>query len=525
MESEVQRPLADFPANIWEDILNSFSKSELGSDSLKEKHITLKEAVNESFMASRANPIENVKFIDTLCRLGVSYHFEKDITVQLEKLFDCPDFNQKIRQDGVDLYTVGIIFQVFRLFGFKLSADEDGKFKAHLVADARGILSLYEAVQWRTPGEDTLDEALAFSNSHLEEISSRSSSHLAIRIKNALKHPFHKGILRIETRQYISYYEAEEKCDATLLEFAKIDFNLLQMLHRQELACVTRWHKEMEFESKITYTRHRVAESYLWALGTYFEPEYSQARVVLAITVILYTALDDAYDAFGTKEELELFTHALEKWLPEAPTGIPDSMKHFYRVIVDFYEKLEQDLEKEGRPGCGFHLKKSLKATANGYMQEAKWLKKDYTAEFDEYKENAIVSSGYYAIMAVTFAGMGDVAKLDAFEWLSSHPKIRVASEFERKRKHVATGIDCYMKQFGVSKERAEEEIFNIVSNAWKDLNQELMRPHSVSFSLLMPILNLSRVIDVFYRYQDGYTHPEFLKEHVVSLLIENIPI
>lgn len=70
-----------------------------------------------------------------------------------------------------------------------------------------------------------------------------------------------------------------------------------------------------------------------------------------------------------------------------------------------------------------------MKATANGYMQEAKWLKKDYTAKFDEYKENAIVSSGYYGIMAVTFAGMGDVAKLDAFEWLSSHPKIRVASE------------------------------------------------------------------------------------------------
>ncbi|KAH0896719.1 hypothetical protein HID58_046287 [Brassica napus] len=170
-----------------------------------------------------------------------------------------------------------------------------------------------------------------------------------------------------------------------------------------------------------------------------------------------------------------------------SPYRIPDSMKHFYRVIVDFYEKLSMILRRKG---------------ANGYMQEAKWLKKDYTAKFDEYKESAIVSSGYYGIMAVTFAGMGDVAKLDAFEWLSSHPKIRVASE-----------------------ERAAEEIFNIVSNAWKDLNQELMRPHSVNFSLLMPILNLSRVIHVFYRYQDAYTHPEFLKEHVVSLLVENIPI
>lgn len=72
-------------------------------------------------MASRANPIEKIKFIDALCRLGVSYHFERDIVKQLEKSFECLDFNQRIRQDGCDLYTVGLVFQVFRQFGFKLS--------------------------------------------------------------------------------------------------------------------------------------------------------------------------------------------------------------------------------------------------------------------------------------------------------------------------------------------------------------------------------------------------------------------
>ena len=64
---------------------------------------------------------------------------------------------------------------------FNKFKDEDGKFKTHLAADARGTLSLYEAAQWSTPGEDTLDEALAFSKAQLEEISSRSSPHLAIR--------------------------------------------------------------------------------------------------------------------------------------------------------------------------------------------------------------------------------------------------------------------------------------------------------------------------------------------------------
>ncbi|CAH2035901.1 unnamed protein product [Thlaspi arvense] len=151
------------------------------------------------------------------------------------------------------------------------------------------------------------------------------------------------------TRQYISFYEEEESCDTTILEFAKIDINLLQMLHRKELACVARWYNDMEIASKVTYSRHRVAEAYLWSVGAYFEPQYSQARVTLAIALILFTALDDMYDAYGTTEELEIFTDAMEKWLPVSPNGIPESMKHIYRLTVDFYNKLEEELEKEGR--------------------------------------------------------------------------------------------------------------------------------------------------------------------------------
>jgi len=50
----------------------------------------------------------------------------REIVEQLDKSFDCLDFSQMVRQDeGCDLYTVGIIFQVFRQFGFKLSAGKN----------------------------------------------------------------------------------------------------------------------------------------------------------------------------------------------------------------------------------------------------------------------------------------------------------------------------------------------------------------------------------------------------------------
>ena len=58
---------------------------------------------------------------------------------------------------------------------------------------------------------------------------------------------------------------------------------------------------------KVPYARNRTVESYLWAVGAYFEPRYSQARIRLAIVVILLTLVDDTYDAFGTIEELEPF--------------------------------------------------------------------------------------------------------------------------------------------------------------------------------------------------------------------------
>lgn len=54
------------------------------------------------------------------------------------------------------------------------------------------------------------------------------------------------------------------------------------------------------------------------------------------------------------------------RWLPEAPTGI-HSMKHLYRVTIDFYDKLEEELEMQGKSGCGSHLKKSVKTFNNHF--------------------------------------------------------------------------------------------------------------------------------------------------------------
>jgi hypothetical protein len=54
-------------------------------------------------------------------------------------------------------------------------------------------------------------------------------------------------------------------------------------------------------------------ESCFWALAIYFEPQYCQARKMMTKLVVTAAVIDDTYDAYGTIDELELFTEAIEK--------------------------------------------------------------------------------------------------------------------------------------------------------------------------------------------------------------------
>lgn len=65
-----------------------------------------------------------------------------------------------------------------------------------------------------------------------------------------------------------------------------------------------------------------------------------------------------------------------------------------------------------------------------------------------------------------------------------------------------------------------------MIENAWKDINEGCLKPREVSMDLLAPILNLARMIDVVYKYDDGFTFPETtLKEYIILLLVNSLPM
>ncbi|GKV02275.1 hypothetical protein SLEP1_g14732 [Rubroshorea leprosula] len=263
-------------------------------------------------------PSKKLHLIDAIQRLGIAYHFEIEIDNALEK----------IHLGGVDhveydLHTTAVWFRLLRQQGIKVPSeifkkfiDEKGKFKEDLINDVPGMLNLYEAAHLRLHGEDILEEAIAFTISHLESMATKVSPLLQEQISHALIRPIRKSLPRIEARYHISLYSREThfaSSNAALLKFAKMDFNMVQALHLKELNGITKWWKDLDFATSLPYARDRLVEGYFWMMGVYFEPKYSLARTFLTKVTAMTSILDDTYDNYGTPEELELLTKCVER--------------------------------------------------------------------------------------------------------------------------------------------------------------------------------------------------------------------
>ncbi|KDP42348.1 hypothetical protein JCGZ_02821 [Jatropha curcas] len=540
------RPLAYFPPTVWDDCLASFTFDQSVFELLNKEVELLNEKVKKDMLnASTSDPAKKIISIDSLCRLGVSYHFEEEIEENLTKIFNIqPTF---LNEKDYDLYTVAVIFRVFRQHGFKITSDvfnkfkdRDGKFKESLLSDVKGILSLFEATHLSMPNEAILDEAFAFTKAFLESSAVKSFPNFARHIGSALEQPVHKGIPRLEARKYIDLYEVDESRNETVLELAKLDFNRVQLLHQEELSQFSKWWKNLNITRQVSYARNRMAEIFFWAVSMYSEPQYAKARMIVSKVVSLISLIDDTIDAYATIEEIHCLAYAIERWDMSLVNRLPNYMKVIYKLILNTFDEFEKDLEAEGKSYSVKYGREAYQELVKGYYLEAIWKADGKVPSFDEYMFNGGVTTGLSLVATVSFMGVKEIKGTEAFEWLKTYPKLNQAGgefirlvndvmshESEQDRGHVASCIDCYMNQYGVSKEEAVEEIQKMAINEWKKLNEQLvMRPTEVvPVSLLLRIVNLVRLTDVSYKYGDGYTDSKQLKTYVKGLFIEPIAI
>lgn len=444
-------------------------------------------------------------------------------------------YGLNLRPCEVDLTRFTLLIMEADIFSkFK---DDQGKFKSSLINDVTGMLSLYEAAHLGIRGEDILDEALAFTISHLESMVPLVSSQLSDKIHHALTRPIRRGLIRLEARYYIDVYSEDDSKDQTILKFAKLDFCRLQVFHRKELTILTEWWKTLDIETKLPYARDRIVECYFWIMGVYFEPRYSFGRMTLSKLIAFISIIDDTYDAYSTLEEAELFTNAIKKWDISNVDVLPEYMKLIYKELIDIFDEAEEQISKNGRSYCISYVIEELKKGVQAFLVEAKWCNKGYVPTVEEYMQVSLVTTFYKMLATASFLGMGEIANKQAFDWISNDPKIVkaaqvicrlmddiVSHEFEQKRKHVASGIECYMKQHGVSDEEVIKVFRKEISNEWKDINEGFLKPTEVAMPLLERILNLARVMDVIYKDDDGYTNSYVIKDYITTLLEKPVP-
>ncbi|XP_039171029.1 (-)-germacrene D synthase-like [Eucalyptus grandis] len=180
-----------------------------------------------------------------------------------------------------------------------------------------------------------------------------------------------------------------------------------------------------------------------------------------------------------------------------------------------------------------------MKKLVSAYFQEAKWFHTNYIPTLEEYMSLQLITSGYEMLATTSLMGMGNVVTEHALKWSIGDCKIGkaaqtigrlmddiVSHEFEQKRGHVVSAVELLIKYRGVSEQEAVEELQKRVIDAWKDTNEEFLRPTAVPMPILTRVLNLSRVVDVLYSDGDNYTHSETkLKDYVTSLFVNPLPM
>ncbi|KAL1537586.1 bifunctional sesquiterpene synthase 1-like [Salvia divinorum] len=538
------RPLAIYHPNVWGDRFLVYTPQPCkgGEKELIEKlkvevRVELKEASNDV--------VGLLKLVDAMQRLGIKYHFEEEIDQALQNL---SQIFEDFCKDKDDLYTTALGFRLLRQHGYRISCSLFEKFKDAIKGSSKapdtaegflGILEFFEATHLRFNGEDILDDGYVSSRKLLESSLPLLTNPVAEQVNHALhQHSIRRGLPRVEARHYISIYGQYDSHHPKLLELAKLDFNLLQDMHKGELSKLYRWWKDLEVPTKLFYARDRMVECYFWILGVYFEPKYAKARHITTKIIAIASLFDDTFDAYATFEELELFMVAIERWSMSCLDEIPEYMRGFYKALLEAFEKFEEYMTKEGTLyRLGYEIE-AVKVMARNYFTEIKWREEKYKPKSEEYMQVATASSAYTSLIICSFLGMGDCVTKEAFDFVLSKPDVVKAAlnicrladdivghEFERKREHIPSMVECYTKEHNKSKAEAVDELLKRIETAWKLINEAFLKPTEIPTPLLTRILNFARVIEVMYSKGDWYTNvvPE-MQTLIAQLLIDPVP-
>nr|1N1B_A Chain A, (+)-bornyl diphosphate synthase [Salvia officinalis]1N1B_B Chain B, (+)-bornyl diphosphate synthase [Salvia officinalis]1N1Z_A Chain A, (+)-bornyl diphosphate synthase [Salvia officinalis]1N1Z_B Chain B, (+)-bornyl diphosphate synthase [Salvia officinalis]1N20_A Chain A, (+)-bornyl diphosphate synthase [Salvia officinalis]1N20_B Chain B, (+)-bornyl diphosphate synthase [Salvia officinalis]1N21_A Chain A, (+)-bornyl diphosphate synthase [Salvia officinalis]1N22_A Chain A, (+)-born len=499
-------------------------------------------------LKEKMEPVQQLELIHDLKYLGLSDFFQDEIKEILGVIYNEHKCFHNNEVEKMDLYFTALGFRLLRQHGFNISQDvfncfknEKGiDFKASLAQDTKGMLQLYEASFLLRKGEDTLELAREFATKclqkKLDEGGNEIDENLLLWIRHSLDLPLHWRIQSVEARWFIDAYARRPDMNPLIFELAKLNFNIIQATHQQELKDLSRWWSRLCFPEKLPFVRDRLVESFFWAVGMFEPHQHGYQRKMAATIIVLATVIDDIYDVYGTLDELELFTDTFKRWDTESITRLPYYMQLCYWGVHNYISDAAYDILKEHGFFCLQYLRKSVVDLVEAYFHEAKWYHSGYTPSLDEYLNIAKISVASPAIISptyFTFANAShDTAVIDSL--YQYHDILCLAgiilrlpddlgtSYFELARGDVPKTIQCYMKETNASEEEAVEHVKFLIREAWKDMNTAIAAGYPFPDGMVAGAANIGRVAQFIYLHGDGFgVQHSKTYEHIAGLLFE----
>ncbi|KAK7404929.1 hypothetical protein VNO78_05989 [Psophocarpus tetragonolobus] len=541
-----ERKSANYQPNLWNyDFLQSL-KHDYADIRYECRAKKLLEEVRRMIKNENADIRVKLELVDDVKRLGLSYHFEKEIGETLDRYLSSERFSGIITHRS--LHETALSFRLLREYCYDVTADifesfkdQKGHFKVSCNSELKGILSLYEASFLAYEGEQILDEAKAFTSFHLRSAlhESRSNSMLLEQVNHGLELPLHHRIQRLEARWYIESYAKRKDANLLLLQAAKLDFNIVQSTLQNDLQEMSRWWKGMGLASRLSFSRDRLMECFFWTVGMVFEPQFSDLRKGLTKVTSLITTIDDVYDVYGTFDELQLFTAAVESWDVKAVQVLPDYMKICFLALYNTVNEFAYDALKEQGQDILPYLTKAWSDMLKAFLKEAKWSRDKNVPKFDDYLNNAWVSvSGVVILTHAYFLLNHSITKealesLDNYHAMLQRPSIifRLCNDLGTSKAELANGeaassIVCYMRERGASEESAYKHIRGLLNETWKKMNKDRVSQSPFQKPFVETAMNLGRISQCTYQYGDGHGAPDSTtKNRIQSLIIEPIAI
>ncbi|XP_031395269.1 alpha-farnesene synthase-like isoform X1 [Punica granatum] len=559
-DSSHLRRSANYKPNIWKyDFLQSLhNKHE--SEGNATRAMMLVEDVKQMLIEA-VSLKANLELMDNIMKFGLATLFEKEIKETLEIVAMMEPNDEKSHGDSTieehDLYTIALRFRLLRQHGYEVSEDvfrsfkdKNGGFVRAKFGDTKGVRELLEAAHFGLGDGTIMEKAKIFSMESLKKICNNSVNNCGGIIEevpndnqvvhHALELPLHWRVEWFDARWQIRFHEKEKSGDVncSMVKLAKIHFNAVQATHQKDLKELSRWWRDLRLVENLSFTRDRLVECFLCAVGLAHEPKHSSFRKALTKVIIFVLVIDDVYDLYGSLEELQCFTAAVDRWNLGEMQHLPECMKLCFQALDDVTNEIAYEIGAEkGWMQVLPHLRKVWGDFCKSLLVEAKWFSLGYTPSLEEYLENAWVSSSGPLILTHSIFfhahedldGAKDLLEMNKDLVYNSSLIIRLCndlgtSEAESNRGDAPSSILCYMQEENVSEEEALMHVRGLIVEAWKNINgRSILAQHSPSLqSLIRLCSNAARVAHMLYQSGDGFgVQDGDIRQQILSSLIE----